>query len=55
MSEPRCPALTTGKLAACRFCVYTGGGPSGLCVKMIAKWQANEAKRKAAKEAAKDG
>ena len=43
MREIKCPALTHGSVAVCRFCIFTGGGPSALCVSMAERHHKNQA------------
>ena len=43
MNELNCPARTHGSVAVCRFCIFTAGGPSNLCVRMLERYQQERA------------
>ncbi|MBI5650801.1 MAG: hypothetical protein HZC40_10230 [Chloroflexi bacterium] len=45
MSELNCPAQTRGAVAACRFCIFTGGGPSNLCLNLAERFRKDQAAR----------
>lgn len=32
--KPTCPAITQGRVAACRGCIFRAGGPSDLCIRL---------------------
>jgi hypothetical protein len=38
MNELKCPARMHGRIAVCHFCIFTGGGPSNLCVRMLERY-----------------
>ncbi len=39
MNELNCPAQTHGNIAGCRFCIFIGGGPSPLCIRMVERYR----------------
>jgi len=43
MNELKCPARTHGRIAVCHFCIYTAGGPSNLCVRMLERYHQDHA------------
>jgi hypothetical protein len=45
MNELNCPACTHGSIAVCRFCIFTAGGPSNLCVRMLERYHQERAMR----------
>jgi len=47
MSELNCPAQTRGAIASCRFCIFTGGGPSTLCLNLAERFRKDQAARNA--------